>query len=144
MIKIKKAARNPLFGLLIAVALSGYAHADVVIVVNPDNKIAALTLNQVRDIFLGQSTEFPNGDLAIPADLPDSPARDAFYLKYAEKSPQQMRAYWLKVLYTGKGVPPQKTPTVEALKKLITKNQGVIGYIEQKDVDNTVKVVPIQ
>ncbi|HET8705135.1 MAG TPA: phosphate ABC transporter substrate-binding protein [Pseudomonadales bacterium] len=135
---------TPLMTLLSLFLLPIDACAEVVVIVNQDNKIQSLTASQLRDIFLGQSSEFPDGDIAIPADLPDGGPRDEFYLKYAEKSPQQMRAYWLKVLYTGKGVPPQKMPSADALKKLVAKNQGAIGYIEQKDVDNTVKVVPIK
>ncbi len=129
-----------LFGLICSVA----CHAEVVVVVNPQNPIQTLKVDEVRDIFLGQSSEFPGGDLAIPADLPEGATRDAFYMKVADKSPQQMRAYWLKLIYTGKGIPPQKSSDSAALKKLISKNQGVIGYIDEKDIDNSVKVVPIK
>lgn len=130
--------------LFFGLTCSWASYAEVVVVVNPQNPIQAMKIDEVRDIFLGQSGEFPGGDLAIPADLPEGATRDAFYMKVADKSPQQMRAYWLKLIYTGKGIPPQKSSDSAALKKLISKNQGVIGYIDEKEVDNSVKVIPLK
>src|ERR1700729_2514294 len=80
------------------------ASADVVAVVSAKSTVKALTSSQVADIFLGRVSRFPNGVLALPIDLRDgSPERDQFYAKITGKTPAQVKAYWSKIIFTGRG-----------------------------------------
>lgn len=45
----------------------------------------------------------------LPVDHSERAAlRDAFYTKVTSKSPAQIKAYWSKIVFTGKGQPPRK------------------------------------
>jgi ABC-type phosphate transport system substrate-binding protein len=129
--------------LAIAPTLTGaLASADVVAVVSAKSSIMALTPNQVADIFLGRVSRFPNGVLAVPIDLRDgSPERDQFYAKITGKTPAQVKAYWSKIIFTGRGQPPRAVPTDLDMKKFIATNDAAIGYIDAALLDNTVRAL---
>ena len=54
----------------------------------------------------------------------------------AGKSPAQMKAYWSKIIFTGRGQPPKEVPNSAAVKKGIVENPAVIGYVELNMVRN--------
>ena len=135
---------NNLKQVLVALSLAlsaGMACAEVVVVVSAKNPLSTLSVEQASDIFLSGST-FPGGSHAIPIDqIEGSPARDEFYAKVTSKSPPQLKAYWCKVIFTGKGRPPKEIPDSAVIKKLVADNPNLIGYIEKGAVDASVKVV---
>jgi hypothetical protein len=94
------------------------------------------------DIFLGKASHFPDGSQVLPVDqVEGSAAREEFYLKFASKSPAQIKAYWSKIIFTGRGQPPPEVSNGAEVKKFIANHPDAIGYIEQKRVDDSVKVV---
>jgi ABC-type phosphate transport system substrate-binding protein len=118
------------------------AGAEVVAVVSAKNPAAALSKNQVVDIFMGRASRFPDGTLAVPLDQAEGSApREAFYLEFAGKSPAQMKAHWSKIIFTGRGQPPRQVANGIEVKKRLAENQNAIGYIDESLVDGTVKVL---
>jgi ABC-type phosphate transport system substrate-binding protein len=126
----------------ISFALSaGAACAEVVVIVSAKSSVSTLSNEQATDIFLSAAT-FPGGSMAVPIDQSEgSPVRDEFYSKVASKSPPQLKAYWAKVIFTGKGRPPKEVPDSTTIKKLVADNPNIIGYVEKGAVDASVKVV---
>jgi ABC-type phosphate transport system substrate-binding protein len=128
-------------GLLLSLGADGTV-ADVVVVVSAKNPVTALSRNQVVDIFLGKTSQFPDGRQAVPVDqVEDSTAHNAFYATFAGKSPAQLKAHWSKIIFTGRGQPPKEVASSAEVKKLIVDNPNAIGYIEQGMVDGSVKVL---
>lgn len=58
-----------------------------------------------------------------------------------KKNDQQIKAYWAQLLFTGKGTPPKAVDSSVEIKKLLSDNPALIGYIDAEDVDDNVKVV---
>ena len=138
-------AANNVKRTLIALALAfsaSAACAEVVVIVSTKNPITALSAEQASDLFLGNASTFAGGSQAVPIDqVEGSPARDEFYAKAASKSPSQLKAYWSKVIFTGKGRPPKEVPDSAAVKKLVADNPNIIAYIDKSAVESSVKVV---
>jgi len=121
---------------------SGSSIADVVAVVSTTSPVTVLSKNQVVDIFLGRASRFPNGQPARPIDQAEGSAvRDEFYAKVAGKAAPQVKAHWAKIIFTGRGHPPEEAPNSVEVKKLIVKNPNAIGYIESNLVDGSVRVL---
>ena len=100
-------ARFILFGLL-AAGLPCLAE-EVVPVVSARSPVTQLNANQVADIFLGKSSRFPDGTVAMPIDLSEeSPLRERFYTVFTGQSPAQLKAHWSKIIFTGRGQPPRQ------------------------------------
>jgi ABC-type phosphate transport system substrate-binding protein len=116
--------------------------ADVVAVVSSKSPVTTLSKNQIMDIFLGKRTSFPDGSSAVPIDQTEGSAvRDEFYSKMAGMSPAQVKAFWAKIIFTGRGQPPKTVATSVEAKKLLVANPNTISYIDQSLVDSSVRVV---
>jgi ABC-type phosphate transport system substrate-binding protein len=128
-------------GILVLSFAAMPAIADVVAVVSVRSPIDVLSASQVVDIFLGKAHHFPDGTPAVPIDQAEnSTARDEFYLRVG-KSAAQIKAYWSKIIFTGRGQPPATAPNGIEIRKRIVGNPAAIGYIDRSLVDSTVKVV---
>ncbi|SCW68717.1 hypothetical protein SAMN03159488_00922 [Pseudomonas sp. NFIX10] len=138
---------------LIGFAMAGLAlcaasvavKADVVVVVAASSPVKTLARNQVADIFLGKASRFPSGGQAIPIDqTEDSPTRDEFYTTFTGKSAAQLKAHWSKIIFTGRGQPPQAVSSGAEVKKRIAENPDTIGYIEARELDGSVRALPLE
>jgi ABC-type phosphate transport system substrate-binding protein len=116
--------------------------ADVVAVVSSKSAITALSKSQIEDIFFGRITHLLGGLQAVPLDQAEgSSARDEFYAKVAGKSPAQMKAYWSKIIFTGRGQPPKEVTNGTELRKRLGEDPTAIGYIDASLVNDSVRVV---
>jgi ABC-type phosphate transport system substrate-binding protein len=131
-----------LAGVWIALAPGVGAAQDVVPVVSAKSPIARLDSAQVADIFLGKTSRFPDGSIAEPVDQgEDSPLRERFYAQFTGKSPAQVKAYWSKIIFTGRGQPPRQAADSSEVKKIVAANPHAIGYIDASQVDSSVRVL---
>ena len=129
------------FGLALSLA-AGTVCADVVAVVSAKSTVTTLSKSQLTDIFLGRVSRFPDGARAVPIDQAEGSAvRDEFYAKVVGKTAAQVKAFWSKIIFTGRGQPPKAVPNSIEMKKRIAENPAAIGYIEEQLVDETVRVV---
>jgi ABC-type phosphate transport system substrate-binding protein len=118
------------------------AGAEVVAVVSAKSAVTTLSQSQLADIFLGRASSFPSGARAVPIDQPEgSAARDEFYAKVAGKTAPQIKAFWSKIIFTGRGQPPKEVANGAEVKKIIAANPDAIGYIDKTLVDASVRVV---
>jgi ABC-type phosphate transport system substrate-binding protein len=116
--------------------------AEVVAVVSADSQIGSLSKTQVVDIFLGRMTRFPDGSTAVPIDQTEgSVERDEFYSRFAAMAAAQIKAFWSRIIFTGRGQPPRTAGTPLELKKLLLANPNAIGYLDQSRLDSSLKVV---
>jgi ABC-type phosphate transport system substrate-binding protein len=131
-----------LIAAMMALLLAGPAQAELVVIVSAKSPVTALRADQVADIFLGQSGRFPEGGEAVALDqLIGSPIRDDFYGKVAAKSPPLLKAYWTKMIFTGRGQPPREVNGSAAVRRMVAENPNLIGYIDKTMLDASVKAV---
>jgi len=117
---------------------------EVVAVVSARNPTTTLTKSQLVDIFLDRTRQFPDGRPAEPVDQSEgSAARARFYLTFSGWSPAQIKAYWSKIIFTGRGQPPPDVRDSREVKAFIAEHPNAIGYIEAESVDSSVKVLQV-
>jgi hypothetical protein len=137
-----KIMRWSIYGLALSIVLDSTARADIVAVVSAKSQITAMDKSEVVAIFLSKARRFPNGVQAVPIDQAEGSAvRDEFYDKILGKTAAQMKAYWSKIIFTGRGQPPPSVSSDIEMKKRISENPVAIGYIDRSLVDNSVRVV---
>ena len=59
----------------------------------------------------------------------------------ARLSKSQFTAYWAKLMFTGKGVPPKVVENEADMIDLVAKNPSIIGYVDAANVTADVRVV---
>jgi ABC-type phosphate transport system substrate-binding protein len=128
--------------VLVIFFASSVANAGEVAIVNPKNPVGALSKDELADIYLGNAKNFPGGSSAVPLDLPESAsARLDFHKAITGKNETQFKAYWAKMVFSGRGVPPKEVPSDAEIKSMVAGNPNMIGYIDKSAVDSSVKVV---
>ena len=131
---LKKLMLVPLF------ALSFTALANVAVIVHPSNA-AALTQDDINKIFTGRAKSFTDGKAAEPVNLTEAVAvRADFDQKVLGRSSSQMKAYWSKLVFTGKGTPPKELASEQEVIDAVAKNPAAIGYVSSGAANGSVKV----
>ncbi len=116
-------------------------NASLSIVVNKAND-AEIDEKTVQRIFLGKEKKFSNGNEAVPINLTTNNAgRSVFDEQVLGRSSSQVSAYWSKLVFTGKGVPPTDAANDEAVLVAIEADVNAIGYVDSASVTDAVKVI---
>lgn len=127
--------------ILIASCLfSAGLHAAIAVVVHPSNA-TALTKDDLSRLYTGRTNNFPDGNSAVPVNLADSaPLRSEFDEKALGRSSSQVKAYWSKLVFTGKGTPPKEVASAAEVLQLVSNNPNIVGYVDAAEVTSAVKV----
>ncbi|WP_440053708.1 substrate-binding domain-containing protein [Pseudoalteromonas sp. T1lg65] len=117
------------------------AHAEVAVIVHPDND-STFDQTTIKNIFLGKAKAFSNGRSALLLSPENSSATaEEFNSNVIGKSSSQFKAYWSKILFTGKGTPPKEMPTAQEIINSVSSNPDAIAYVDASEVNGSVKVV---
>lgn len=120
----------------LALAAAPSARAEMVVIVNARSPAAALSAEQVANVYLGKDASF------TPLDLPESTAlRDEFYKKVAGKDGAQLKAMWARLIFTGKAQPPKQVGSSAEAVRQVAGNDRAIAYVDKSAVDASVKAV---
>ena len=108
---------------------SAFTMAEVEVIVHPSNT-ASLDKSVIQRIFLGKTRAFPGGGDAVPVSLKEGSGGDVEFTKAVlNKTPKQLKAYWAKMVFTGKGTPPKQIDTAAGVVELISANPNLIGFV---------------
>ena len=130
-----------LFLVVTFLAFTSSAFADVAIIVNASNS-TSLSDKDISRLFLGKLKKFSNGEKAVAVNLKfGSDTRNEFEKKVLKKSSSQIKAYWSKLVFSGKGKPPPELVSDKDIIALVSSDSNVIAYIDAANVDDTVKVL---
>jgi len=136
--------KKSLKSLVAALALTGaaqFANAGVAIVVGANSPLAAAPEGDVVKIFLGKKKDI-GGSPVVPIDQAEgNGARNDFYTNVVKKSEAQLKSYWSRLIFTGKGQAPQVVGGDADVKGMVASNPNLIGYIDAGAVDGSVKVI---
>lgn len=132
-----------LLGMVLSFALlSDMADAAVVVIGSPDIEVPSLSDKTVRNLYLGKTVQLDNGVRVEVIDLPSgNSVRGEFYDKVVGKDTTQVKAYWAKRIFTGKGSPPDTKLDERAVIKWVSEAPGRIGYVSPEAVNDTVRIL---
>ncbi len=135
-----KALLTTLF--IVLTSLGAGVMAEPVVVVHADSNVPALSQAQVVDIFLGRYRSFPNGGAAVPIDQPESSTLKAdFYRRLVNKEPNDINAYWARLIFSGRTSPPLQVANTMDVPALLLRQPGGVAYMERSQVDKRFRIV---
>jgi ABC-type phosphate transport system substrate-binding protein len=121
--------------------LSMPVFAGTAIIINANNT-SGIDVEMVKRIYLGKSKAFPDGSRAIPLTFETGNGlRDTFNKDVLGKSESQYSAFWSKLVFTGRGTPPEMISNEDEMLTLVATNPNTIGFIDESKVDGSVKIV---
>lgn len=133
--------RLPLFCLCLMLG-APCAGAELVLVANPNSGITHLSRGEVVNIYLGRYRRLAGGQTAEPIDLQgDAESKAQFYRKLVNKSLAEINAYWARLMFSGKTLPPRQVATSEEALLQVATRQEALAYVERSRADRRVAIV---
>ncbi|HEB82435.1 MAG TPA: phosphate ABC transporter substrate-binding protein [Gammaproteobacteria bacterium] len=131
--------------LLLALALAFVpSHAEIAIIANPGNSLHGISMKEIRDIYLGKSRSFSNGERVNAVDQPaSSEIRKAFSKNVLNMSVREFNRYISKRKFSGKVRAPKVIDGDIAVRQWVANTPSGLGYINGKSVNSSVKVLLI-
>lgn len=120
--------KKQLFSAALCLLVSSVASANLAVIVNKGNS-SELTADAVKRIYLGKMDTFSDGTPVSPLDIADGAVKDDFNQSIVGRNTSQVSAYWSKMIFTGKGTPPDVKPDENAVIDAVANNPTAIGYI---------------
>ena len=128
--------------LFLLTAIGTTTRADIAVIVHPSNAVAQASTEEVSKFFLAKTKTFNNGNKIELLDLEEgNETRNQFYQSVSNKTPSQVKAYWSRLIFTGKGQPPQVFMDSDEIVEAIAETENGIGYIHTNSLNDSVKVI---
>lgn len=130
--------------LLVLLIPATFVRADILVIAGAQSPIRELTRDEVGRIFLKRMKQLPGReslDLYPVGQSSDPAFTDSFYLHVTGKDRNQLRAYWARLMFTGKDKPPKDLKDDEGVKQWVTENPGGVGFIRGAALTPKFKVV---
>jgi phosphate transport system substrate-binding protein len=118
---------------------------SLAIIVNRENPIENLSMAELRTVFLGERSHWPNGRrITLVMMEPGQPERETLLRDVCRMSESDLRRRYLQGLLTGEVLVSPKTLASSAgVRKFVFNVPGAIGYVRPEDLDDSVKVIRI-
>jgi ABC-type phosphate transport system substrate-binding protein len=118
---------------------------SLAIIVNQANTIDNISLKELRTVFLGERSHWPNGRrITLVMMDPGLAERKAVLRDICRMSETEFSRHFLQGLFTGEVfVSPKTLSTPTGVRKFVFNVPGAIGYVRASDVDGTVKAIRV-
>jgi ABC-type phosphate transport system substrate-binding protein len=118
---------------------------DYAVIVHPSNPIQSITANDLKKIFLGEKTTWPDGQQIKMAVFKTGDIHKAFLQDIVKISPLRFANHWKQKIFTGSGTGTHINffTTEKKVKEYVKSNPTAIGYISGSSVDDTIKKIKI-
>lgn len=130
--------------LLAALALAAApARAEpIAVIVHKDHPRAEVGSEELKSIYLGRRTEWPDGTRAVPIDqAPSAPGRATFLDKVLGMSAAQFAEHWVDQQVRGNGAAPRVAASPAAAVKFVARTRGAVAFVPVSQVTSGVKVL---
>jgi ABC-type phosphate transport system substrate-binding protein len=121
------------------------AEGDLAIIVNSTNPVEGMSLPELRKIFLGERSHWPNGRrITLVMMEPGQPERKALIREVCQMNENDFSRHFLQGVFTGEVfVSPKTLASPVGVRKFVFNVPGAIGYIRASDLDSTVKAIRV-
>jgi ABC-type phosphate transport system substrate-binding protein len=126
-------------------ATQGGADPALAIIVNQSNPLENCSMDELRKIFMGERSHWPNGRRITLVMMDSSqPERKAVLRDIYGMSEKDFNNHFIQGVFTGSVlVSPKTLATSAEVRKFIFNVPGAIGYVKSTDADTSVKVLRI-
>lgn len=117
-----------LLRVLLFSALLAASEAADVIIMHPAGRPISLPGSELRAMFLGRRTVWPDGRSVVVVAATAGPGHDGL-MAFLGKSSQQFLNGWKKLMFTGNGTMPKLLASDLEVAAYVAQTPGAIGFI---------------
>ncbi len=115
----------------------------IAVIVNRSNPLNSVNAEDLKRLFLGTTTVFPNRErvtLYEQADL-----RESFYRTVLMMNGDRVKRYWIGVVFTGSSaIPPKSVSDPGEVRDFVSRRRGAVAFVDARVVDQSVKVLTVE
>ncbi len=138
---MNRMCRNIILSFSVLLGSTGMCMAEVAVIMSASVAEKA-SVKEIKKVYLGKSKSLSSGYKVKPiALMQGSATRDEFNQTVLKKSDSQLKSYWAKLIFTGKGHPPKEFTSDQEVISEVSSNPKLIGYIDAKNLTPDVKVI---
>ena len=128
------------FVIFFVMSINLYAN-NLVVIVSKNSNIHTISKKELSKIFLSKTRNLPNGKKSFLVEIDDKVIKSKFYKEICNKNENQLRKYWTKMIFTGKGQPPKKIKSINEIIKYVANNKNAISYIPSQYINNSIQTI---
>lgn len=139
--------KKSLFILLVFIAasiLAAHAQAQLVIIANNSVRDTAASKSDLRDVFLGASSNLKSGSHVVPVLLKGGAAHAEFLVIVIGRSDTGFQSNWKSLVFSGQASMPRTVDSEKAMVEYVETTPGAIGYILKSTPHEGVKTIAVQ
>ena len=128
-----------------ALAAVGSSEQALAIIVNQSNPVENFSLIELKKIFLGERSHWPNGRRITLVMLdPAQPERKVILREIYGMTEKDFNTHFMQGVFTGAvTISPKTFASSSEVRRFVFNVPGAIGYVRSSDVDPSVKVLRI-
>lgn len=116
--------------LLLAATSAPAQDVAFLVVVHESNPVSSMSKVDVSRMFLKKTTHWESGFKVKPVDQAASSAvRESFSKAILNREVRAIKAYWQKLLFSGRAAPPPELNSDREILEYVRNNTGAIGYV---------------
>ncbi|MBV1872650.1 MAG: phosphate ABC transporter substrate-binding protein [Gammaproteobacteria bacterium] len=128
--------------IMAGVLCSAQAYAgNIAVVIHPSSKLESASLDEVKRLFLDKKKSIQGVKLSAVAQNSSQAIRVVFDEDVLGKDPSRSKAYWSRLIFTAKGMPPPELDSSSAIVKWVSAHPNAIGYVDMGSVNESVKLL---
>jgi len=118
---------------------------DLAVVVNKSNPVETVTKAQLQKMVLGEQASWATGKkVSVVLRSPGQPERDGVLRSICGMSEDDFNQHLMHANFNGDtGGAPKALSSGVAVRQLVMSIPGAIGFLQQSDVNDTVKVISV-
>lgn len=117
----------------------GVSNGQVAVIAHKDVPASELEKSQLLDFYIGDIKKWSDDTPVILFDLKTRTITRQKFYKFLGKTPSRMKSIWMKNMLSGEGEPPKTLDSEEEVMKHVAQTKGVIGFVDAKLVNDSVK-----
>lgn len=110
--------------------VSAMAAAEILVIGHPATEMRVTEKEQLADLYLGKRDELSGQRVRVLDHSEGGSVRQRFYQQVTGRSLSQLNAYWSKLIFTGKGMPPEQVGEDFDVIGLVQDDPSAVGYID--------------
>ncbi|MBF7074401.1 hypothetical protein ISG33_13425 [Glaciecola sp. MH2013] len=99
---------------------------DLVVVANIDKSEFAVSKRELRDLFMGNSSELALTPIALDTS---SEVRSVFNTKVIGLTESRIQSYWAQMRFSGRKKPPKELKSIDAVLDKLVNTENSVAYL---------------
>ena len=112
----------------------------LVVLINPSAGVSSLSRDEIRAVYFGRTTIWPNNRAVRPYNRPAaSSAGKKFFANVLRSSAGDFRQHWDSLQLSGNGIAPGTIASADSMVARVAATSGAIGYILESELPADLK-----